>query len=634
MKGNLKMRKLIKVGIVIMLAPFLTSFLVLDILAEKHVSPAPTETHRYAADPVINFPGNRASSTSFGGNHSYVIETPSGTVGCWNPDYRRYTAGVWELQGGLPYGWWDWVWMGHGIGDNYGWPLPVHSFDDWTLNVDGVPITPWYVRHSWRIDPLLTTGTTLVVDFVWEYREHPSVAPIETFYTLTSAKYEITFEQDGSVYLESRKYLGPARKQELRWSRPGGDPTYEAWSPVVGTTSPEPAFAQEGHNTGYITSSVAAMLGYGSKIDDWLEAQKITGAVTGEKLERNESGTLSAYEYKATCDISGASGLVNAQGDIIGYGSGTLVWTITDYEGDITIFTQPIVVVNNNYNYKVTADEGGSATPTAEGSVTSGTEIAIKATPNEGYEFDKWVVVDNKEPASFESADTVADNKFTMPASEVHIKATFKKIDYTVKASGEEGKGSGTANKAKANMDEVVTLTATPEPGFMFVGWVVKNGTITDAEFDPTDPDASFKMPAGNVEVQATFAPIVTSITIKKEVVGTKGDATDVFNISLSESNTLLTSVVLKEGESSSALRLGMGGASSKTIDVSELIPMDYDSDFTLSVIDNKDSSETPITGKAITVSLGDDITIVVKNTFAPTGFFKAKDFVRNLFKS
>ena len=287
------------------------------------------------------------------------------------------------------------------------------------------------------------------------------------------------------------------------------------------------------------------------------------------------------------------------------------------------------------YTYKVTADEGGSATPTAEGSVTSGTEISITATPNAGYEFDKWVVVDDKEPASYESAETVANNKFTMPANDVHIKATFKKIDYTVNAYGELGKGAGTADKGTANVGDVVTLTATPEPGFMFVGWVVKNGTITDTEFDPTDPDASFKMPAGNVEVQATFAPIVTSITIKKEVVGTKGDANDVFNISLSESNTLLTSVVLKEGESSSALSLGMGGASSKTINVSELIPMDYDDDFTLSVIDNKDSSETetPITGKAVTVNLGDDITIVVKNTFTPTGFFKAKDFVKNIFK-
>ena len=123
------------------------------------------------------------------------------------------------------------------------------------------------------------------------------------------------------------------------------------------------------------------------------------------------------------------------------------------------------------------------------------------------------------------------------------------------------------------------------------------------------------------------------SITVKKEVVGTKGDSNDVFLINLHEGSDLLTSVALKDGNASKAITLDMSSDPSKTINVSELIPMDYDSDFTLSVIDNKDSSETPITGKAITVSLGDDITIVVKNTFAPTGFFKAKDFVKNIFK-
>ena len=289
------------------------------------------------------------------------------------------------------------------------------------------------------------------------------------------------------------------------------------------------------------------------------------------------------------------------------------------------------------YNYKVTADEGGTATPTTEGTVAQETEIAIKATPNAGYEFDKWVVVDGKAPASYGSAVTAADNKFTMPASDVHIKATFKKINYTVLAYGEPGKGTGTADKTTANMGDVVTLTATPEPGFMFVGWVDKNGNITDTDFDPTDPNATFKMPAGNVEVQATFAPIPANkavITIKKTVVGTKGNANDIFLINLNDNSTnaLITSVALKDGNTSSALTFDMGSATSKAIKVSEIIPMDYDGTKVKVSVTNQAGTAT-LSGDTVTIHPGDDVTIVVENTFAPMGYFKAKDFVKNIFK-
>ena len=420
---------------------------------------------------------------------------------------------------------------------------------------------------------------------------------------------------------------------EYRYTMPGGVRTY--YSPYINDEIPVPANKTGENNTGYIENTNFESLTIGDNINEWLEAQTITGAVTKKTLTRNESSTLIAHQYKATCDTSGASGIVDAQGDVIGYGTGTLKWTITDYQGDITIFTQPITVVNNNYNYKVTADVGGTATPTAEGTGTSGAEILITATPATGYEFDKWVVVDGKAPASYGSAVTVANNKFTMPSSDVHIKATFKKINYTVNAYGELGKGSGTADKTTANMGDVVTLTATPEPGFMFVGWVDKNGNITDIDFDPTDPNASFKMPADNVEVQATFVPIPpkqASIAIRKTVVGNRGNANDVFLISMKEGSTLVSSLALKRGETSGALALDMGSATSKVITISEIIPMDYATGFTVSIT-NQGGSKATLSGKTVTIHPGDDVTITVENTFAPTEYFKGKDFVKNIFK-
>ena len=57
----------------------------------------------------------------------------------------------------------------------------------------------------------------------------------------------------------------------------------------------------------------------------------------------------------------------------------------------------------------------GSATPTT---AAAGTEITLSATANSGYHFKEWQVVSG--------SVTITDNKFTMPASDVTVKAIFE----------------------------------------------------------------------------------------------------------------------------------------------------------------------------------------------------------------
>ena len=55
---------------------------------------------------------------------------------------------------------------------------------------------------------------------------------------------------------------------------------------------------------------------------------------------------------------------------------------------------------------------------------SAGTEVTLTATPNNGYEFKSWEVVDSK------GTDIkVVDNKFTMPAANVTVSATFTQKD-------------------------------------------------------------------------------------------------------------------------------------------------------------------------------------------------------------
>lgn len=69
--------------------------------------------------------------------------------------------------------------------------------------------------------------------------------------------------------------------------------------------------------------------------------------------------------------------------------------------------------------YTVTVSNDGNGTASADvTSATEGTVVTLTNTPNDGYTFKEWQVVSGN--------ITIADNKFTMPASNVEVKAVFE----------------------------------------------------------------------------------------------------------------------------------------------------------------------------------------------------------------
>ena len=148
------------------------------------------------------------------------------------------------------------------------------------------------------------------------------------------------------------------------------------------------------------------------------------------------------------------------------------------------------------YSVKVSAESGGTASASLT-TAAAGTEITLTAKADAGYTFKEWQVVT--------SNVTIKDNKFTMPAGNVEIKAIFEKnatpppapTEYSVKVST-DGNGTAMADKTSATAGTVVTLTATPKSGYTFKQWQVVTGGVTIK-------DNKFTMPAGNVEVKAIF---------------------------------------------------------------------------------------------------------------------------------
>ena len=182
-------------------------------------------------------------------------------------------------------------------------------------------------------------------------------------------------------------------------------------------------------------------------------------------------------------------------------------------ELSITITNAP----SAEHTITVTTAGGGTASASST-SATAGTEITLTATPNTGYHFKEWQV---ESPAGL----VITNNKFTMPDSNVAIKAIFEedspfaptKHTVTVKT---DGNGIAFASPLLAVAGTEITLTAMPKEGYHFKEWQVISGGVAIE-------NNKFLMPDTNVEIKAFFeegappAPTKYTVTVTTEGGGT-----------------------------------------------------------------------------------------------------------------
>lgn len=160
-------------------------------------------------------------------------------------------------------------------------------------------------------------------------------------------------------------------------------------------------------------------------------------------------------------------------------------------ELSITITNAPTA----EHTITVTTAGGGTASASST-SATAGTEITLTATPNTGYHFKEWQVESL-------AGLVITNNKFTMPDSNVAIKAIFEedspfaptKHTVTVKT---DGNGIAFASPLLAVAGTEITLTAMPKEGYHFKEWQVISGGVAIE-------NNKFLMPDSNVEVNAVF---------------------------------------------------------------------------------------------------------------------------------
>ncbi|MDO4808162.1 MAG: InlB B-repeat-containing protein [Coriobacteriales bacterium] len=145
------------------------------------------------------------------------------------------------------------------------------------------------------------------------------------------------------------------------------------------------------------------------------------------------------------------------------------------------------------YTITVKEAQNGKATASAE-TAYEGDTITLEATPSEGYKLSKLSYADDKGTET----DVTEQKSFAMPASDVVVSAEFETETKTYKVTvTDDGHGTGSADPSECEAGTKVTLTATPNEGYEFAGWV--------ADGDLTIEDNTFTMPESDVSIEATF---------------------------------------------------------------------------------------------------------------------------------
>ena len=143
------------------------------------------------------------------------------------------------------------------------------------------------------------------------------------------------------------------------------------------------------------------------------------------------------------------------------------------------------------HHVKVISPDGNGTASASPDKAVAGTEITLTATPKDGYRFKEWQVVS---PAGL----VITNNKFTMPDSNVEVKAIFEEdaptapTEYTVKFNANGGGGTMADVTGVSGSYTLPACGFTEPEGKQFKGWStsadgsVISGTTYEVSSDTT----------------------------------------------------------------------------------------------------------------------------------------------------
>ena len=221
---------------------------------------------------------------------------------------------------------------------------------------------------------------------------------------------------------------------------------------------------------------------------DYVSGGTITkNAAVFELIPTSGSAWSANNYYKVSFDLANTS----TTNGIIWLDKITFVEATSEPETPVTTYT--VTVDGGIQNGTVTADVAEAA---------EGATVTLTATPATGYKFGAWDVKD----ASSNAVSVDANGKFTMPASNVTVYASFvEKDQYTIKWNVAEG----TVEDTKVYEGDALGTLPTADncsAGKVFIGWTEASSVNADGSglvlVKKTD------IPAGHKEYNAVYATL------------------------------------------------------------------------------------------------------------------------------
>lgn len=345
-----------------------------------------------------------------------------------------------------------------------GWSTSPNGGVEYGLN-DALPSDSSDVLYAVYGDPVYPTGVTITgapegdVDVGFEDTLVAEVVPEDAWYTAewsSSDSEVVSVDGDGNIVANSP---GTA---VIRVTVADG--IYDEVTIVVVGAVPV---------TGVELDMSEAGLSIGETIQ--LNASVVPADATNQAVSWSSSN-----EGVVTVD---ENGLVTAEGE------GTATITVTTAESGfeakcvVTVTSEPATY----YDVTVLESEGGTASA-EPASAEEGATVTLSYTANDGYRFVEWISDDVE----------ITGDRFVMPAKDVTVTAVFEAIpptEYTIIVNQATG-GTATASAATAIEGAVITLTATPDDGYVLDHWVINGDDVYRN---------TFTMPAGNVTVTPVF---------------------------------------------------------------------------------------------------------------------------------
>ena len=302
----------------------------------------------------------------------------------------------------------------------------------------------------------------------------------------TGAMTDVT-DVSGEYTLPANGFTAPAGKQFKAWSVGGSEKAVGDKITVTANTTVTAVW----ENTPVVTYTVSfdANGGTGTMAD-------VTG-VSGEyTLPANGFTAPAGKQFKAWS----VGGVEKAAGDKITVTANTTVtavWEAIEYNVTVTGGTASV----------------GAGTPITK--ATMGTTVTLTAgTAPTGQVFDKWEVVSGGITLADANSATTT---FTMPASAVSVKATYKTTPvttYNLTTQVNGGHGTISASKTGLTAGSTETITFTPEVGYE-IDTVTVNGTATSVSGNTL-----------NVTMNENKTVVVTYKAIEYNITVTDGKAT------------------------------------------------------------------------------------------------------------